>query len=66
MTTVKVTSEYQLAIPQAIRDALNIKPGETFQVLEFDGRIEFIPLRTPREMRGFLRGINTDAPREND
>ena len=29
-------------------------------------RVEFIPVRSPREMRGFLKGINTTVPRDKD
>jgi hypothetical protein len=36
------------------------------QVVEFDGRIELIPERDIEELRGFLKGINTDFEREAD
>jgi hypothetical protein len=35
-------------------------------VIEYEGRIEFIPDRDISELRGFLKGINTDFDREND
>jgi hypothetical protein len=34
------------------------------QVIEYDGRIELIPERDISELRGFLKGINTDFERE--
>jgi len=36
------------------------------QVLEYEGRIEFIPERDIKELRGFVKGINTDFEREDD
>lgn len=36
------------------------------QVIEYAGRIELIPERDIAELRGFLKGINTDFEREND
>jgi len=36
------------------------------QVIEYEGRIEFIPDRDISELRGYLKGINTDFVREND
>jgi hypothetical protein len=36
------------------------------QVVEHAGRIELIPERDIRELRGFLKGINTDFDREED
>ena len=36
------------------------------QVIEYAGRIEFIPVRDIKELRGFLKGINTRFQREKD
>ena len=36
------------------------------QVIEYVGRIEFIPERDIEELRGFLKGINTEFEREED
>ena len=36
------------------------------QVVEYDGRIELIPERDIQELRGFLKGINTEFKREKD
>ena len=66
MTTVTVSPKFQVVIPQKIRESLNIYPGQKVQVLSFKGRIEFILLTPPRKMRGFLKGIDTDVPREPD
>ncbi len=45
---------------------MNIRPGQRMQVIEHDGRIEFIPERDLKELRGFLKGINTEFEREED
>lgn len=66
MTTVTVSPKFQVVIPQKVRKDLNLYPGQKIQVLSYKGRIEFIPLRSPREMRGFLKGIDTSVPRDND
>ena len=36
------------------------------KVIEYDGRIELIPDRDISELRGFLKGINTEFEREGD
>jgi hypothetical protein len=36
------------------------------RVVEYEGRIELIPDRDIAELRGFLKGINTDFDREED
>jgi hypothetical protein len=36
------------------------------QVVEYEGRIELIPERDIKELRGYLKGINTEFKREKD
>ncbi len=66
MTTVTLSPKYQVVIPQRIREKMCLKPGERFHVINYDGRVELVPVRAMREMRGFLRGMNSDIPREED
>ncbi len=66
MATVTVSPNYELTIPQSIRERMNIKPGQEMEVFWYDGRIEFIPVRHPRELRGFLAGLENDFEREPD
>jgi AbrB family looped-hinge helix DNA binding protein len=66
MSTVTLSTKFQVVIPKRIREALELKPGQKLQALVFDGRIELIPLREMAEMRGFVKGIETDVPREAD
>ncbi len=66
MTVVKVSPKYQVVIPREIREALGIAPGQKVQALQYGDRIEFIPVRRVREMRGFLEGIDTTVPRDED
>jgi len=66
METVKVSPKYQVVIPLTVRRALGIRPGQKVQVIRYGERIELIPLRPLREIRGFLRGIDTTVEREQD
>jgi len=66
MDTVTVSPKFQVVIPRAVREALHLKAGEKVQVIRYGDRIEFIPVRSLPSMRGFLRGIGTDVPRERD
>jgi AbrB family looped-hinge helix DNA binding protein len=66
MQTVTVSPKFQVVIPRDIRQSLQLRPGQKMQVLEYEGRIELIPDRDISELRGFLKGINTDFEREND
>ena len=66
MQAVTLSPKYQAVIPRAVRESLRLRPGQKMQVVEYDGRIEFIPERDIAELRGFLKGINTEFEREED
>ena len=66
METVILSPKYQVVIPRSIRESLGLRPGTTVQVLAYENRIEFIPQRDLKSMRGFLRGIDTTVKREKD
>jgi AbrB family looped-hinge helix DNA binding protein len=51
---VTVSPKYQVIIPKIVREALGLRPGQKMQVGEYGGRIELIPERDIRELRGFL------------
>ena len=66
MQVVTVSPKYQVVIPKTVREALKLQPGQRMQVVEYAGRIELIPERDIKELRGFLKGINTEIKREKD
>jgi AbrB family looped-hinge helix DNA binding protein len=66
MTVVTVSPKYQVVIPQQIREALGLQPGQKVQALQYGDRVEFIPVKPLKSMRGFLKGIDTSVPRSRD
>lgn len=66
MTTVTISPKFQVVIPKRVRERLDLHPGQQVQVVEYDGRVEFVPVRSIASMRGFLAGIDTSVPREDD
>lgn len=66
MRTVTVSPKFQVVIPKEVRESLNLCPGQKMQVVEYEGRIEMIPERDIKELRGFLKGIDTRFKREAD
>jgi AbrB family looped-hinge helix DNA binding protein len=66
MSIVTVSPKFQVVIPQSVRESLGLRPGEKMQVVQYDGRVEFIPVRPMRQMRGFLKGMDTRIEREAD
>lgn len=66
MPAVTVSPKFQVVIPQAVREALGLLPGVKLQVVHYENRIELIPVRSSKSLRGSLRGIDTTVPRERD
>ena len=66
MKTVTVSPKYQVVIPRDVREMLSIKPGEKMQVINYSNRIELVPVKKIKSMRGFLKGIDTAVIREKD
>jgi AbrB family looped-hinge helix DNA binding protein len=66
MHSVTVSPKYQVVIPKTIRESLKLRPGQKMQITEYAGRIELVPERDIKELRGFLKGINTEFNREKD
>ena len=66
MATVKVSPKFQVVIPKEVRESLGIRAGQRVQVVTYEDRVEFIPLKPMKQMRGFLKGIDTRVPRDED
>ena len=66
METVTVSPKFQVVIPKLIREKLGLSPGQKLQAIVYGDRIELIPVRSIKEMRGFLKGIATAVEREAD
>lgn len=66
METVTISPKYQVVIPQRIRESLGLRSGEKVRMISFQGRVEIIPVRKLGQMRGYLKGINTEFEREGD
>ena len=66
MKTVTLSSRFQVVIPREVRKSMNLHPGTRLQVLQYENRIELIPLMEPKSLRGFVKGIDTEVNREGD
>ncbi len=66
MKSVTISTKYQVVIPREVRESMEIKPGTKVQVLLYENRIELIPMKNLKRMRGFLKGIDTTVEREGD
>lgn len=66
MDAVTISPKFQVVIPRAIRESLGLAAGQKIQVIALDGRIQLIPVRPAKKLRGLLRGIDTSVSRDPD
>jgi AbrB family looped-hinge helix DNA binding protein len=66
METVTISPEFQVVIPHKIREAMGLRSEEKAKVVAFRSRIEIIPMREVRSLRGYLKGIDTSFVRDDD
>ena len=66
MQSVVVSTKFQIVIPRIIRESLGIQAGQKIQFIAYNQRIEIIPLKDVKAMRGFVKGIDTNVDRDED
>jgi AbrB family looped-hinge helix DNA binding protein len=66
MNTVTVSPKFQVVIPLAVRERLQLKAGAKMMVIDFNGGLRLIPLRPAAALRGIARGIDPSVQREPD
>lgn len=66
MATVTISPKFQVVIPKDVRERMKLRPGQKVAVFEFENRIEFVPVRSMKSMRGYLAGMDTGVERDPD
>ena len=66
MTAVTVSPKFQVVIPKEVRESMGIFSGQKIQVLTYENRIELIPIKPMKKLKGFLKGIDTQVSRDKD
>jgi AbrB family looped-hinge helix DNA binding protein len=56
MIQAKLSSKFQLAIPKAIREVMQLKAGQQFTLITRGNIIELIPIIPVQDARGMLTG----------
>jgi AbrB family looped-hinge helix DNA binding protein len=65
--TVTLSSKYQVVVPAAMRESLQLKPGAKLTWIEVNGVAQLVPYKHASEYRGIARGLtNSEIPFEPD
>ena len=63
---VSVSPKFQVVIPKAVRESLDIKAGQKMEVVNYNGVIQLVPVPELAASRGLLSGIDNSFTREAD
>jgi AbrB family looped-hinge helix DNA binding protein len=66
MAQTVVSSKFQIVIPKEVRERLDLVQGQVLQVVAKRGVITLVPERPISELRGFVRGMDTDGVRDKE
>ncbi|MCC6123394.1 MAG: AbrB/MazE/SpoVT family DNA-binding domain-containing protein [Pirellulales bacterium] len=66
MSTVTISPDFHVELPPDVRQSLNLQPGQELSIFSFNGRIAIVPLCPLEEMRGFLKGMDSDVERDDE
>ena len=64
MHAATLTEKFQIGIPKAFRDDLGLKAGQQFVFVAKGDTIVMIPRRGISDVRGLLKGANTNDVRD--
>ena len=66
MNTVTLSSEYQLNFPREILETFGLEAGTSFEIITHNNRIELIPIKPIKKLKGIFKGIDTNIIRDDD
>jgi len=66
MNTVTLSNKYQIDFPKDISETYGLEAGDSFEFISYNNRIELIPIRPIKKLKGIFHGIDTNIIREED
>jgi len=66
MEATKISSKYQVVIPQKIRERYKLKPGYKVVFIPFENTLRVVFAPPIEQARGMFPGIDTSVDREEE
>ena len=66
MNTTTLSNNYQITIPKAVCEALDLEVGQKFTIVIKGKVIELVPVRSMERKRGIFKGSNPDGYRDRE
>jgi AbrB family looped-hinge helix DNA binding protein len=64
MVSITLSSKFQLSIPKAVREDLNLHAGQKFAVITKGDIISLVPIPELADLRGIAKGADTSDYRD--
>ena len=64
MEATTLSTKFQVVIPKKVRERLKLRPGQRFSVVEKGNVVVLVPIGDLSDVRGVLRGADTDDVRD--
>ena len=58
MSVATLSSKFQLSLPKALREAMQLRPGQQFELIPMESVIQMVTKTSIKELRGIARGAN--------
>ena len=58
MSTATLSSKFQLSLPKSLREAMQLQPGQQFELIPMGSIIQLVPKTSIKELRGIAHGAN--------
>lgn len=66
MQTATVSSKFQICIPKQIREEMHYEAGQQLIFITKGSTLYLVPKRSMKELKGVLKGANTDNIRDRE
>lgn len=64
MTSITLSSKFQLSIPKPVREELHLRAGQKFAIITKGQIISLVPIPDLADMRGIAKGVDTSDYRD--
>jgi bifunctional DNA-binding transcriptional regulator/antitoxin component of YhaV-PrlF toxin-antitoxin module len=66
MNTVTLSKEYQINFPKEIFQPIGCEAGTSFEVITYANKVELVPIKRRKSLRGIFKGMDTAFEREEE
>jgi len=66
MNIVTLSNEFQVNFPKEVFEPIGYKAGTSFEVIAYYNKVELVPIKPKKSLRGIFKGMDTTFEREEE